>query len=242
MSRQTASPSGCRWLSKRGAVPLFGVISLLALPSCLEFPRPDATYPSAADFQTEEAKATSRAQTKKTYQEVLIERIKLVGGSVKAEPGRPGGPLVGIDLHHTQVADADLEAFQGLTGVRTLNLYHTNITDAGLSSVGSMTGLQTLYLSDTHITDAGLQHLRKLKNLQELGLNRTRVTDEGLAHLRGLTELTSLSLDETGITDTGLAQMKKLRKLKTIFLHKSGVTPAGAQDLKEALPNVEIIR
>jgi hypothetical protein len=256
MGKQTASQDGWHWQRKQGARTLLGVFSLLTLPSCLEFPHPDATYPfppsPAAGVQAPDEEAfwerpgatgaTPRAQPKKTYQEVLIERIKQVGGSAAVEPGHAGGPLVGIDLHHTHVSDADLEAFQGLNGVRTLNLYRTNITDVGLSYVGSMTGLQTLYLSDTQITDAGLQHLRKLKDLHELGLNRTRVTDEGMAHLRGLTELTSLSLDGTAVTDTGLAQLRGLRKLKTLFLNKTGITPAGIREIKDTLPNVEIIR
>lgn len=150
--------------------------------------------------------------------------------------------IVNIDLHRTQIGDADLAALEGLTGLRTLNLYGTKVTDAGLKTVGELKGLQTLYLNDTAVTDAGLQSLQGLTRLGELGLNRTRITDAGLASLRGLTGLHSLSLTGTQVSDAGLEQLKALRNLKRIYVGHTRVTAAGIQELKRSLPDAQILK
>ena len=54
-----------------------------------------------------------------------------------------------------------------------------------------------------------MEHLRGLTKLQELGLNSTQVTDAGLVHLRGLTQLRHLDVRNTRVTDTGVNDLKR---------------------------------
>ncbi len=67
-----------------------------------------------------------------------------------------------------------------------------------------------------------------------------QITDAGLVRLNGLTELTSLGLSDTQVTDAGLVHLKGLTKLSSIFLHGTRVTDAGKNELRKALPNLEI--
>jgi hypothetical protein len=167
--------------------------------------------------------------------------IKGLGGKVTVDPARKDRSVVAIDLHLTQATDADLEALRDLATLRTLNLFGTRITDAGLKSVGVLSGLQSLDLNDTAVTDAGLQHLQRLAQLKELRLYHTQVSDDGLSCLHGLTGLQNLTLSGARISDRGLMQLKSLHNLKQVLLYQTRVTAAGVQELKKAVPSVQIV-
>jgi len=174
--------------------------------------------------------------------EQVAAAVKALGGTVNLDAGAPAHPIVAIDLHHTRVSDADLEALRTLGSVRTLNLSGTAISDAGLKSLGTMTTLQTLLLSQTRVSDAGLVHLERLTELRELTLYHTRVTDDGLVHLKGLANLRDLTLSGSHITDRGLVQLTGLKNLRHLYLSQTGAGKAGVQELKKALPKTEIIQ
>lgn len=98
-----------------------------------------------------------------------------------------------------------------------------------------------LKLGDTDISDATLAQVAKLKNLQKLHLEQTNVTDAGLKQLKGLANLEYLNLYGTAITDAGLAELTTLKNLKTVYLWQTKVTEQGLENLKKAMPNLEVI-
>jgi hypothetical protein len=182
------------------------------------------------------------AQSGKAVPPQIIQGVKSLGGAVAVDPAAPGRPVIGVDLHHTRITDADLEPLQGLTALRTLNVCGTHISDAGLKAVSRLTTLQALLVNETAVSDEGLRHLQALTELRELSLYHTHVTDEGLGYLKGLTNLRDLTLSGPKITDRGLAQLGGLRNLKHLYLSQTGVTPAGVQELKRVLPKAEVIQ
>jgi Leucine-rich repeat (LRR) protein len=186
-------------------------------------------------------KPNQSPENSQTRQEQFIAHIKALGGTVTVDAQHPHGPVTGIDLHGSPVTDTDLEGFPDLPELRTLNLYGTRITDIGLQSVSSWSRLQTLYLNDTAVTDSGLQHLQSLRALQRLGLSQTQVSDEGLLKLRGLSQLTDLSLSGARITDQGILHLRDLHSLRHLMLSGTRVTAGGVEDLKRALPNIEVL-
>ena len=88
------------------------------------------------------------------------------------------------ELMLRDATDADLEQFEGLTGLRFIGLANTKVTDAGLAYLEGLTGLTHLDLSNTKVTDAGLEHLMGLTALQQLDLSGTKVTAAGIAQLK----------------------------------------------------------
>ena len=98
-----------------------------------------------------------------------------------------------------------------------------------------------LDLSFSHVTDAGLEHLKGLTDLQWLDLRNAEITDAGLEHLKGL-KLQELLLTNTHVTDAGLKHLKGLTKLQRLFLNGTQVTDTGINDLREAFPNLNIVR
>ncbi len=174
--------------------------------------------------------------------EQITAVIKGIGGTVTVDPAGSTHPILTIDLHHTGVTDADLEALHSLGQLRTLNLGGTAITDAGLKSLADLGLLQVLLLSETRVSDAGLQYLARLTQLREVSLYHTRVTDAGLVSLKGLANLHDLTLSGSHITDRGLVQLTGLKNLRHLYLSQTGSSKTGVQDLKKALPKLEIIQ
>ena len=160
----------------------------------------------------------------------VITEVEKLGGSTYSKIVRPIWVTDGvgdehlwllkrsyaIDFSNTQVNDADLEHFRGLTD------------------------LEWLRINKTRIGDAGLRHLRGLTNLKNLSLNDTLVTNAGVRHLRGLSNLEEVSLINTQIDDAGLEHLKQFNNLKELILNDTQATRAGIEELRVALPNCEI--
>jgi hypothetical protein len=196
--------------------------------------QPAATRPAGLAQLAQPAQAVTPEQ--------LVEAIKAAGGSVAIDPVAPTHPVLGVDLHHTRVTDAELALLAALPRLRSLTLSGTAVTDASLNTVAGLSGLQTLLLNETRVTDAGLVQLQRLPDLKVLSLYHTQVTDEGLAALKDVKNLQDLTLSGPRITDRGLAHLAGVRNLRHLYLSQTGVSKTGAQQLKKALPKVEIVQ
>jgi hypothetical protein len=102
--------------------------------------------------------------------------------------------------------------------------------------------LQELDLAGVQLTDADLAQLAGLTNLRVLHLEKTPTTDAMLVHLKGLKNLIYLNLYGTQVTDAGLPQLNELTNLKSLYVFETKVTDAGIAALKQALPNVRIVK
>jgi thiol-disulfide isomerase/thioredoxin len=143
-------------------------------------------------------------------------------------------------LRNTRVEGAGLKELSGL--IECLNLSGTRVTDAGLSELKRFPDLRQLMLDGTGVTDAGLAGLRENRVLRSLSLTDTRVTDAGLPSLRDMKGLEKLELGGTGVTDAGLREVGRLKTLTFLDVARTKVTKAGADDLRAALPDLEIAR
>lgn len=118
----------------------------------------------------------------------------------------------------------------------------TDLTDDGLVHVKALGKVFEVNLKDTQITDAGLAQLAGISTLVRLHLEKTKVTDDGLVHLKDLANLEYLNLYGTAVTDAGLEHLKGLGKLKKLYLWQSQATDEGVAKLKEALPDVTVVK
>jgi hypothetical protein len=181
------------------------------------------------------------AQGDKNSQELLIERIKTVGGKVSIDPNAPkdedairladrdsSKPNSALDVTLTSSGDPRL----GKNAILTIDLHKTTITDADLTRLEGLRSLRLLNLYGTKITDAGLQSLSGLTGLQTLYLNGTGVTDAGLQYLQQLKSLNELGLNQTQVTDEGLAYLRGLTGLRSLSLSGTKVTDRGLEQLK----------
>jgi len=141
--------------------------------------------------------------------EAVIAEVRKIGGSVMQLAQNDDSLVVDFHLGGTAVGDDGLAQVKTLPKVVQLDLKDTQITDAGLAHVAEIGTLNKLHLEKTKITDAGLEHLKGLENLEYLNIYGTAVTDAGLAHLAGLKNLKKLYVWQTQVTDEGIAKLKE---------------------------------
>jgi hypothetical protein len=115
------------------------------------------------------------------------------------------------------------------------------VEDAHLAPLAEIPHVVSLNLRGAAVTDDGLKHLAGLPELRRLHLEKTAITDKGLAHVAGLSELEYLNLYGTKVTDEGIKQLAALKKLKRLYVWQTGVTESGMAELKQALPDLQII-
>ncbi|HEV7682025.1 MAG TPA: hypothetical protein VGO68_07880 [Pyrinomonadaceae bacterium] len=184
---------------------------------------------------------TANAKTNTARDRVIAEVTRL-GGKIEFDEARSSRPIVKVDLHGTNVTDAELAFLvrekKDLKQLRYLDLRLTKISDEGVTQLKNLTSLQTLNLFRTQAGDKGLESLKKLTNLETLLIGGTRVTDAGLANLRSLKKLKKLSLFQTEVSNAGIAQLKLMSSLEVLLIGGSKITPAGAEELQKALPKV----
>jgi hypothetical protein len=97
-------------------------------------------------------------------------------------------------------------------------------------------------LAESRVTDADLVRLKSFPRLRSLDLSSTGITDAGLVPVGGLGDLESLDLSGTRVTDAGLARLHGLAKVRTVNLTGTRVTDAGVRQLRQALPQVQVVR
>jgi hypothetical protein len=141
--------------------------------------------------------------------EAAIAEIQKIGGTVMQLAQSDDSLVVDFHLGGTSLSDDALAQVKTLPKVVQLDLKDTQITDAGLAHLAGIATLNKLHLEKTKITDAGLEHLKDLGNLEYLNIYGTAVTDAGLAHLGGLMNLKKLYVWQTQVTDEGIAKLKE---------------------------------
>lgn len=174
-------------------------------------------------------------------------------------------PLSSLMLNMSQVTDEGLKSVGQIRGVKSLGLFGTNITGSGLKELRELRGLSTLNLNrskirdehcsafreltsltsldlrDTMISDSGVKELVELRQLTTLTLANTKITDAALPAIASLQKLYNLNLAGTAVTDAAVDNLAKLSSLRSLVLTKTKLTAAGAKQLKQHLPNCQIV-
>jgi uncharacterized membrane protein len=101
--------------------------------------------------------------------------------------------------------------------------------------------LVSIDLASSSVTDKSITLLASSSGLRALRLSETAITDVSLDTLAKLTQLESLNLYGTKVTDAGIKKLASLTQLKRLYLWQTAVTPAAMEELKKALPSVQII-
>jgi serine/threonine protein kinase/tetratricopeptide (TPR) repeat protein len=175
-------------------------------------------------------------------QKPALELVKKLSGVASVDVKVPSKPVRKVILGGAIVTDGDLARLKGLTQLRELYLAGTAVGDAGLAHLRGLSRLRVLNLKGSQVGDAGLAHLKGLADLQRLDLTSTRISGAGLAHLKGLTKLRELYLGKTKVDDDGLAHLSGLAQLRRLDLTGTAVSAEAIDQLKKALPDVQIAR
>ena len=168
---------------------------------------------------------------------VLAAALLLVGGCTD-----PSGPPT-VEEREAQRKLGELEAkfrHNREGRVTAADLGNSAVEDADLAHLPHFERVEELVLSGTEVTDRGLHYVRPLSRLKRLSLRGTDITDAGLAALTGL-PLIELDLENTQITDAGLQHLAEIHTLRKLYLGGTNITYRGTQELKKAVPGVDIL-
>jgi hypothetical protein len=89
-----------------------------------------------------------------------VAKIQKLGGKVTVDEKSPDKPVIGVDLRHTKITDADLAHLKALTKLHNLALSRTWITDAGLEHLKGLTNV-SLFLLNTKVTPKGAKKIQQ---------------------------------------------------------------------------------
>jgi beta-lactamase regulating signal transducer with metallopeptidase domain len=170
------------------------------------------------------------AEKQSPEQAKAIVEIERLGGRVVADKGRPGSPVVFVQLPmQPEVTDAALKYVADLPNIEQVMFNWTSVTDKGLESLKGLNQLESLGLQGTKVRGPGLAYLRELSELKNLNLMNTEVTGPGLEHLHGLA---SLLLSGTKVDDDGLKYVGGLTNLRFLTLTLTNVSDVGLEHLR----------
>ncbi len=134
--------------------------------------------------------------------------------------------ILGLQLHHSCIADADLANLSRLHNLEQLYFGGRCRPPKKTGERPAETIPPQRFLSSEGMTDEGLALLSGLTQLKELGLGGSNaITDEGLSALRDLKQLERLSVTSKKLTGSGLRHLSGLTQLKFIGLLHSGFEP-----------------
>jgi uncharacterized membrane protein len=206
-------------------------------PSSAEIALIQSWIKEGADFEIKVSGTREHAKIK-TYFSALLEQAnkeKLI----PEEAVSPANGSAVADLKKSGVIILPVAAESNYLSISFIN--KRSISQAELSLLSQMK-LQAIWLdaSRTAIGDKDLSIVGGLSSLRRLNLQNTAVSDEGLAAISSLRDLQYLNLAGTRISDKGIIHLSKLNRLRQLFLYQTDVTAAGIQDIKTALPDIEI--
>jgi hypothetical protein len=169
-----------------------------------------------------------------------IAIVTQLGGTVTREISRTGDVIVKVDLHETQITDAQLAHIATLTDLRELDLRKApNITDAGIVHLRGMVKLEKLNLFRTQLSDAGISHLANMHVLDTLLIGGTRISERGVEQLAKLPKLRKLSLFDTQVGDSAVPALQKFPSLEVVLVGRSRITDDGQRALQAAKPTLK---
>lgn len=117
-----------------------------------------------------------------------------------------------------------------------------NLTDETFAKLTPLLPhMVSMDLAATSITDKSIALLATAQNLRMVRLSETQIGDAAMDTLVTLKNLESVNLFGTKVTDAGVKKLIALPKLKRLYLWQTAVTPAAMDELKKALPALEIV-
>ena len=117
----------------------------------------------------------------------------------------------------------------------------TDIDKSSLSLIDNVKEQVTwLHVGGADLSDADLGFLQGMDNLTRLHLENNPISDEGIKVIQGMPHLESLNLYGTQVTKEVLETLKTLPSLKKVFLWQTNVSQEEAEQIREALPEVEV--
>lgn len=186
----------------------------------------------------DEARLTSRSGH--VLEHLPLESLQLEGADIDdalmVSVGRIPA-LKHLDLAHTKISDAGLQAVAQLPELNVLKVAAHGLTISSARSLRESAKLRSIALdTDTSVTDdwvAELVHER----FERIELINSAITDEGAAAIRkGCPNVKSICLTGSRVTDQCLPALCLMPQLSDLNLNNTAITDAGLQQVELVAP------
>jgi Leucine-rich repeat (LRR) protein len=145
-----------------------------------------------------------------------------------------------LHIDDSTIRGAQLGSFAA--NLKRLSLQRSNITGGDIAQIAQLKNLEALDIGSTSITGASIKKLATLPVLKELSLANTNMVKADFSNLPQSLEVLNLSESNLSLASFNtLYSLKNLKKLNLTNIHNGNITPAIIQQLREALPNCEIL-
>ena len=160
----------------------------------------------------------------------VIVALDALGGQYSKNAA---GEIIGVDLRHAWVTDADLETLARLPKLESINLAYTKITDLGLEELVPLANVKVLNLYYAeYVTDLGIAHLKHWKNLEYLNVRGAKVTSSLFEHLSKMTQLKFLDVGHSRVNDDFFENLAGLERLSHFSFGGNKMSGAALPQLK----------
>jgi internalin A len=178
---------------------------------------------------------------------LMLGRTAVTDGGLKQLALFPS--LMSLNLIDTDISDAGLAELKGLSQLRELTLGgNSGVTDEGIRQLAAALPKLNVSVHEFDEKDRSVR-CRNFESTQGgppvdvvVFLGRYSATNDDLSELAGYPDLTSLSLAGSRVTDAGLEHLHSLKKLAWVDLTDTQVTADGIEALKQAFPQLKVVR
>ncbi len=185
--------------------------------------------------------ATVRLDPTALAQTSLLD-LRDISDTAKAAQHIPAlGKVAMVHLTAQQTTPALIASLKSLPSIALLNMTVTGLTDAHMEQIGTLTNVEELSLMQASIGPDGIKAMAGMTGLKKLNLRAAKISDAACAQLDKLASLKTLDLSDTAVTGEGIARLKDLKNLVTLRLKNTQVDQAAIDDLRTALPRLNII-
>ncbi len=148
--------------------------------------------------------------------------------------------LQDLNLGKNQITTLHAHTFNNLTNLQDLNLGTNRITTIQTNTFNSLTSLRKLGLYNNQITTLHANIFNSLTNLRKLGLYNNQITTLHANIFNSLTSLQTLNLGKNKLTTIQPTMFSSLNNLQTLHIISNQLTATIINQIKQALPHVQV--
>jgi Leucine-rich repeat (LRR) protein len=143
-------------------------------------------------------------------------------------------------LHDNQLTQLPATLFNGLNNLQKLYLHDNQLTQLPATLFNGLNNLQILYLYDNQLTELPATLFNGLNNLQLLYLYDNQLTELPATLFNGLNNLQALLLNNNQLMELPATLFNGLNNLQYLSLSNNQLTDAKREQIRNALPGVDI--
>lgn len=173
-----------------------------------------------------------------------VKRLYLNGNKLATIPAHLFQELTNlriISLSINRLTELPATIFQGLVNLEHIGLDYNQLSELPEILFNGLNNLRSLHIYNNQLTQLHPRLLTGLNNLNDLRLDHNQLAQLPLDFFRGLDALRYLNLSDNQLQKLPASLFQGLNSLSLLWINNNLLTQDNQQELKNALPKVEIM-